>query len=384
MKSTLGKLYRGETNYDFIAKRRLWFAISGVVLLISLIGLGGRQLNLGIDFTGGAVFDVETGSPDIDAAGEAVGRAGTTAASVQQIGDSRVRVQTEELTTTQVDRVRAELAKEFGVTVDKVTTSTVGAKWGEQVTNRALRGLVVFLLLVIAYISLRFEWKMAAAAIIALIHDLIITVGIYALVGFEVTPSTVIAYLTILGYSLYDTVVVYDKLQENTVGLAGGSKMSYSQATNLSINQTIMRSLNTTLTSLIPIGALLFVGAGLLGAGTLKDLSLALFIGIAAGSYSSIFLCGPIVAWLKEQEPQFKALAARVQARSGGGGPRTAPRVATATAGTTGGGAEAAVAADAPTRAPTPARSGGARPARPGQKKRKGGRGGRPSGKKRR
>ena len=381
--SLAGRLYRGETDYDVVGRRRTWFLISGVLLLLSFGGLFIRQLNLGIDFTGGAVFEVTTAESSLDRARTAVEDAGVEPKVVQRVGD-RTRIQTEELLPADVNKVLDALQDEFQVADDSITASTVGAKWGQQVTSRAVRGLVVFLVLVVAFISLRFEPKMAAGAIVALVHDLVITIGIYALVGFEVTPSTVIASLTILGYSLYDTVVVYDKVRENTVGLAGGSRMTYSQAANLAINQTIMRSLNTSLFSLLPVASLLFFGAGVLGAGTLKDLSLALFIGIATGAYSSIFIAAPIVALLKEREPQFKALAARVQGRVG----RTAAtgRLATATATAGGSGGSVEVSSDDPAeRTTAPVRKAGPpRPPRPQKRKGKGGRGGRPSGKKRR
>jgi preprotein translocase subunit SecF len=191
----------------------------------------------------------------------------------------------------------------------------VGPSWGADVTRKALFSLAVFLALVIAYLSFAFEWKMAIAAMVALLHDLLITIGVYAIVGFQVTPATVIGLLTILGYSLYDTVVVFDKVKENTAGIAGGSRMTYGGAANLAVNQTLVRSINTSLIALLPVAGLLFVGAGLLGTGTLKDLALALFVGIAAGTYSSIFIATPLAAQLKEREPQMQALAKRVAAR---------------------------------------------------------------------
>ena len=192
----------------------------------------------------------------------------------------------------------------------------IGPSWGAEITKKALYGLFAFLIVVVLFLTLAFEPKMAIAAIIALIHDVFLTVGIYALVGFEVTPATVIGFLTILGYSLYDTVVVFDKVRENTRTIAGGSRMTYSQAANLAVNQTLVRSINTSVIALLPVASILFVGAGLLGAGTLKDLSLALFIGLATGTYSSIFIATPILASLREREPAMKALAKRVGQRS--------------------------------------------------------------------
>ncbi|HVE99591.1 MAG TPA: protein translocase subunit SecF, partial [Mycobacteriales bacterium] len=317
--SAIGRLYRNETNVDFIGRRRTWYLLSAGLLLLSLFGLLVFRLNLGIDFTGGAVFQFTAPAATEERVREVVEDAGGEVAVYQEIGDDDVRVQTEELEPTVATAVTKALAAEFDLDEDEVSPSTVGAKFGDQVRNKALRGLVFFLVLVVAYISLRFEWKMAVAAFTAVFHDLFITAGIYALSGFEVTPSTVIALLTILGYSLYDTVVIFDRVREDTQGLLGGSRTTYSGAANHALNETVMRSLNTSLTSLIPVGVLLFVGAGLLGAGTLKDLALALFVGLAVSTYSSIFVATPVLVALKEREPQFKALAARVRARQAGG-----------------------------------------------------------------
>src|SRR5205814_624475 len=190
---------------------------------------------------------------------------------------------TQNATVDKVKDVEVQLEQRIGVTNKDINVSTVGSTWGSQITKKAIYGLVIFLIAVIIYLSVRFEWKMALAAIIALIHDIVITAGIYSLVGFEVSPSTVITLLTILGYSLYDTVVVFDKVRENTMGLAGGSRMTFSQAANLAVNQTLMRSINTSIIALLPVAGLLIVGAGLLGAGSLKDLALALLIGLPSG-----------------------------------------------------------------------------------------------------
>jgi preprotein translocase subunit SecF len=266
---------------------------------------------------------------------------------------------------------------------------SVGSTWGDQITKKAITGLIVFLIVVIIYLSFRFEWKMAISAIVALIHDLVITAGIYSLSGFEVSPSTVIALLTILGFSLYDTVVVFDKVRENTIGLAGGSRMTYSQAANLAVNQTLVRSINTSIIALLPVAGLLIIGAGLLGAGSLKDLALALLIGLAAGAYSSIFIATPMVADMKEREPTFQQLARRVAARQtkdATGGGKAAPKAAT-------GGQQATPQAtttallDEPDATAVPGEQVASRPAAPGPRpgsrpgaQRKGGRGGRPGG----
>jgi preprotein translocase subunit SecF len=232
-----------------------------------------------------------------------------------------VRVQTGALPTEQSNAVQDALAAAFGVTPTDVDTQLIGPSWGAEITKRALYGLFGFLIAIVLYLTMAFELKMAVSAIAAVIHDVVVTVGIYALIGFEVTPASVIGFLTILGFSLYDTVVVFDKVRENTRGLAGGSKMTYSQAANLAVNQSVVRSINTSIVALLPVGSILFIGAGLLGAGTLKDLSLALFIGLAVGTYSSLFIATPLLAQLREREPAMQALAKRVAARGAKGDP---------------------------------------------------------------
>ena len=226
-------------------------------------------------------------------------------------------MQTGSLSAEQSNAVEDALASTFGVSVEAIDTQIIGPSWGKEITRKALYGLVGFLVVVILYLAMAFEPKMALSAIVAVVHDVFITVGIYALVGFDVTPATVIGFLTILGYSLYDTVVVFDRVRENTRSITSTSKMTYSQAANLAINQTVIRSINTTIVALLPVGSILFVGAGLLGAGTLKDLSLALFIGLATGAYSSIFIATPLLAAMREREPAMKALAKRINARGG-------------------------------------------------------------------
>jgi preprotein translocase subunit SecF len=310
--SLASRLYHGETSYDIVGRRRLWFSISAVLLLISIVSLIVPGLNFGIDFKGGAVFRVQPERAVTEAqVRDAVGPA---AEVVQVTGDPvQVIVQTEELPQEEVARIRTELAEVAGVELNAVSTDSIGSKWGSTVSRKAVIALLVFLVVVTVYVSLRMEFKMAVAALVALLHDLIITAGIFALARFEVTPATVIALLTILGYSLYDTVVVFDKVRENTGSLTSMSRTTYSEATNLAVNQTIMRSLNTSLASLLPILGLLLVGSYLLGAETLKDLALALFVGVAAGAYSSIFIAPPIVAAWKEKEPRYAQLRARVE-----------------------------------------------------------------------
>lgn len=311
------RLYNGELSFDFIGKRKRWYALSGVLMLVSIVVLSLQGLHLGIEFKGGASFSVKKVGVSIAAATEAVKSTGLSSEPVVQlIGTDKVRVQTGILKPGQSAAIQDALAAKFGVVANDVDYQLIGPSWGAEITKKALYGLFGFLIVVVLYLALAFEPKMAIAAIIAVIHDVFITVGIYALVGFEVTPATVIGFLTILGYSLYDTVVVFDKVRENTRTIAGGSRMTYSQAANLAVNQTLVRSFNTSLIALLPVGSILFVGAGLLGAGTLKDLSLALFIGLATGTYSSIFIATPILAALREREPAMKALAKRVGQRS--------------------------------------------------------------------
>jgi preprotein translocase subunit SecF len=326
MGSLGARLYRGEVSYDFVGRRKRWYAVSAVFLLLSIIALIFFRLTLGIEFRGGAEFRVASPEASEATVLEAVQDAGIAGEiRVQQVGNDTIRVQTEKLTTEESENVSSALAERFGVSRDDVSSQLIGPSWGEDISKKAVRALIFFLILVVIFLSLYFEWKMAVAAMAALLHDLAITVGIYALIGFEVTPATVIGFLTILGYSLYDTVVVFDKVKENTQGLAGGSRMTYSGAANLAVNQTIVRSINTSVVALLPIGAILFAGVVLLGAGPLKDLSLALFVGVAAGTYSSIFIATPLLASLKEREPAMQALARRVAAR-GGGGAKTVSR----------------------------------------------------------
>jgi preprotein translocase subunit SecF len=325
-----GRLYRGETAIDFIGKRRRWYSISALFVLASIAALSLQGLHLGIEFKGGSSFTVNSATATIEAAQSAVKATGTPGELiVQKIGTDKVRVQTGALDTAQNNAVQDALAAKFGVTVESIDTQIIGPSWGKEITRKALYGLFGFLIVVMLYLAMAFEPKMAVAAIAAVVHDVFITVGIYALVGFDVTPATVIGFLTILGYSLYDTVVVFDKVRENTRTITATSSKTYSQAVNHAVNQTLVRSANTSLIALLPVGSILFVGAGLLGAGTLKDLSLALFIGLAVGTYSSIFIAPPVLAQLREREPAMQALAKRVGSRTD-----STPAVATISADT--------------------------------------------------
>jgi preprotein translocase subunit SecF len=382
------RLYRGELSYQFIDRRKVWYAVSGAVMLLSVVSILVRGLHPSIDFKGGVVFQFPTAGHSVSDARNAVSAVGVTpeVATVTGTGaDARIRVETKTLSQSAsndvVGKVEASIAKRFGIKASDITVQSVGSTWGSQITKKAIYGLVFFLIAVIIYLSFRFEWKMALAAIVALLHDLLITAGIYSLVGFEVSPSTVIALLTILGYSLYDTVVVFDKVRENTAGLASGSRMTFSEAANLAINQTLVRSINTSIIALLPVAGLLIIGAGLLGAGSLKDLALALLIGLASGAYSSIFIATPLVVDMKERESAFQQLARRVDARKSRD-PAPPARG--------GGSITPALAADGPSVSPEPvadpadrARPAGPGPrpgARPGQAPRRTTRGGRPGG----
>lgn len=318
-------LYSGDISFDFVGRRKLWYISSVVLLAISLLSLGINGLKFGVEFSGGAVFSVPTEDCSIedarDAAGAEIAVAEPIVTELNGQSGRQIRVQTVDLTPAETGAVSTALAEVCSVPVAEVSTQVIGPSWGEQITNKALTGLAVFLVLIVFYLSITFEWRMAIAALVALFHDVFITVGIYSLVGFEVTPATVIGVLTILGYSLYDTVVVFDKVKENTRGVLATSRMTYSEAANLAVNQTVMRSINTSIVGLLPVASLLFVGAYVLGAGTLKDLALALFVGIAVGTYSSICIATPVLAQLKEREPQMQALAKRVNARRAGGRP---------------------------------------------------------------
>lgn len=333
------KLYRGEVSYDIVGRRKLWYVVSAVILLLAIVGIFGRGLNLGIEFRGGAEFVTPSTACSVSQVEDVATEVGATETITQQLGDNRIRLQTEALSAEQSSGMVQALATACQADPNDIRIQLVGPTWGSEITQKALTGLVVFLVAVVIFLSLYFEWRMAIAAMVALLHDVVITVGIYALVGFEVTPATVIGVLTILGYSLYDTVVVFDKVKENTKNILGQSRMTYSEEANLALNQTLVRSINTSIVALLPVAAILFVGVGLLGAGTLKDLALALFIGLIAGTYSSIFVATPLLCQLKERQPQIAALHARVMARraagdrgaaSAGGGSRSSGAAALA------------------------------------------------------
>jgi preprotein translocase subunit SecF len=307
-------VFRGEHEFhmDLVGprRRRIWFLLSGGAVAVSIFGLLGPGLNLGIDFRGGALltYTNEAGASVEEIRG-ALAEAGHPNAVVQLTGENQVRVRTEPLGADRAELLEP-LAAESGIETSAISVEDVGPKWGQQISVKALQGLVIFLIAVTIYISFRFEWKMAIGGLAALFHDLIITAGAYALFGLEVTPETVIAILTILGYSLYDTVVIFDKIRENTSSLGLVARETYAGTVNISLNQVFMRSFNTTLTTLFPVGALL-----LFGGDTLQSFAFALFIGLGLGAYSSVFVAAPIVAVLKEREPRLAEIRDRVTRR---------------------------------------------------------------------
>lgn len=326
--SRLGtQLYDGRKSIDFVGRKWLWYAISAVIVVLAGSGLLFKGLNLGIEFEGGVEYKVslpaaQVNQDSVDRITQAVADTGIDAASspIVNTGQDSVRVQTEAMSNDDADRVVAAIVAEMDIPAaevdDSISTQEIGASWGEQVANRAIQGLIVFLVLVVLFIWAYFrEWKMSVAALVALAHDVLITVGVYALSGFEVTPATVTGVLTILGFSLYDTVVVFDKVRENTKNLRTG-KRTYAELANLAVNQTLVRSINTSIVALLPVGALLYVGAFQLGSGPLKDLALALFVGMAAGAYSSIFIATPLLVQLKSSEKEISEADRRARSRA--------------------------------------------------------------------
>ena len=311
----LGRLYRGETDADFVGRARLWFLLSGVVVLIGLVSLLTRGLNLGIDFEGGTSWELPAGDLTVESAREVLADEGVAEGDVQTLSDDtgqRIRVQAEGGEGVATQDVAVALAEAAGVEPDAVDVQDVSPSWGDEITEKALRALIVFLVVVSIFITVRFEFKMALATLAALVHDLLVVIGVYSLLQFPVTPATVIAILTILGYSIYDGIVVFDRVDENAKQLAGNSRITYSGMVNASLNQVLMRTLNTSITALIPILSLLVVGSLILRAGTLQEFALALFVGQLSGAYSSIFIASPLLAILKEREPKLAAIKERL------------------------------------------------------------------------
>ena len=319
------RLFRGETSFDFAGRWRRWFAISGLVILAGVVSLGVRGLNFSIEFKGGTSWTVPTQTASLSDARDAIGgvSASLRQATVQELinkqtGKREIEVQAaakETANNGEVTGVTAALAKMAKVPASEVAISAVGPSWGSDITDKAIRAVIIFLVLCSLYIWLRFEGKMALAALMALLHDIVVTAGIYSLSGFQVSPDTVIAFLTILWYSLYDTIVVFDKVQENTKGLASTGRLTYTDTVNVSMNQVLARSLNTSFVAILPILSILIIGSVVLHATALNDFGLALLVGLTTGAYSSIFIASPILALLKEREPRYAQIRQRLAAR---------------------------------------------------------------------
>ncbi len=342
-------LYNGRRSFPFVHRRKLWFAISGALVLLSLLALLVRGINPGIEFRGGSEFMVSGVSttaeqPALDVLAEVDAE---QVPRVSRVGQDSVRVQTEELSNEVTEQVRQGLAAAYGTDPGDVTSTYIGPTWGADVSQKAITSLIIFLVLVTVVMAVYFRtWKMAVGGIVALLHDVIITVGVYALVGFEVTPATVIGFLTILGYSLYDTVVVFDKVRENTENFQDRTLRTYEESANLAVNQTLVRSVHTSVTGLLPVASILVVGVVFLGAGSLRDIALALFVGMMLSTVSSVVIATPVEVALKIREPEVRAhtekvLAARAARRRaelgedvdtdgppGTGGPADADRAA--------------------------------------------------------
>ncbi len=324
-RSALGRLYHGETKYDFVGRMKIWMAISGTVILIGLISLTFRGLNFGIDFRGGTSWSFIAPNVSPQQVHDEMNKLGFSGATVEKLGGKTIQVQdritgsTSANETAAKNKITAGLASLAHVDVNGISVDDVGPTWGGYITTKALQALIVFFILTTLYITIRFEWKMAVGALVALVHDILVTIGVYSLSGFQVTPDTVVAFLTILGYSLYDTMVVFDRVHDNVSKEGARGRMTYSSIVNLSMNQVLARSINTSLVAIMPILAVLLIGAQLLGATTLQYFGLALFIGLTTGAYSSIFIASPIVAALKEKEPRHKTIRARLEARGEAG-----------------------------------------------------------------
>ena len=311
-----GRLYRGEVSIDFVGRRKQWYMVSLALFIISVGAFMIQGLKLGIEFSGGTVVTVSSSQASANDARNAVSSLDfIEGLIVQEVGNDKVQVRTDALEPAELNELQDALAARYSIPVESIDVQSIGPSWGEEITRKGITGLVAFLVVVMLYLAMTFEPKMALAAFMALFHDVFLTVGIYALIGFEVTPATLIGFLTILAYSLYDTVVVFDKVRENTKNITQVARLTYSQAANLAINQTLIRSINTSIVAILPIASLLFVGAGLLGAGTLKDIALVLFVGMIIGTFSSLFIATPFLAGLREREPAMIALAKRVNSR---------------------------------------------------------------------
>jgi preprotein translocase subunit SecF len=314
--SSIGKrLYSGQVSYEIIGHRKRWFIVSGIILLIAISAIGIRGLNLGIEFRGGADFTVPSAQCSVADARAVVQPLVNGQPIVTVSAAGTVRVQTEPVDQQTSLAITQALGTACGVEPSTIKSQVVGPTWGSEISSKAFQGVLIFLVLVMLFLSIYFDWRMAIGALGALIFDLVVTTGVYSLTGLEVTPATVIGLLTILAYSLYDTVVVFDKVKENTRGIAGQSVITYPEAANLAVNQTIIRSINTSIVALLPVVAIIVVGGWFLGAGTLLDLAVVLAVGLVAGTFSSIFIATPILVELRTRQPEMRSLESRVHAR---------------------------------------------------------------------
>ncbi len=318
------RLYHGQTRFDFVRRRRWWFGISSILIVAGLISLGVKGLNYSIDFVGGTSWEVQAPGVSVAQAQSALVPLGFGGATITQLGsgsnqklnvEAKLASGSSGVSTATATKVASVLAGLAHKPASAVSVENVGPTWGSDITHKAVEALIVFLIVIAAYISLFFEWKMAVAAIVAVAHDILVTVGIYSLLSFLVTPDTVVAFLTVLGYSLYDTIVVFDRVRDNSRGLGATGKLSYTDVVNLSMNQTLARSINTSLVAILPILAVLVLGAEILGAVTLEYFGLALLIGLTSGAYSSIFIASPLLAMEKEHEERYRRIRERLEAR---------------------------------------------------------------------
>lgn len=324
------RLYRGENDIDFRKVWRIGIPLSIVFVILSILSLATRELNLGIDFEGGGVWEVPAQDFSVGDARDAMGSVGESEAKIQTLtnssGDTIVRIQAGADSVNRSGEITETLADAAGIDANEISVSTVGPSWGKNITDKATRALLVFFVILGIYIALTLEWRMAIGALIAVAHDIIISVGVYSIFQLEVTPATVVAFLTILGFSLYDTIVVFDKVKENQTRIGLANRTTYTGLMNLSLNQTIMRSINTTFVTIVPVLSILLIGAVLLGAVTLEEFGFALLVGLISGAYSSVVVAASLVAALKEREPRNRALRDRLEKAYGGPVPVTGIR----------------------------------------------------------
>lgn len=320
MKHTLADIFAERTNFQFLSRVWRWVLVSGTLVLIGIIGLFAQGgFNFGLDFTGGTAFETTAKiTPSVSAVREIMVNGGASDAKVAVVGKNTIRIQTKHLSEVKDEakrqKVRKEIATYARVKTDQVSINSVSGTWGDTVTASAVKALVGFFIVIMLYLSIRLEFKMALAALFAVAHDILLTAVIYALFGLEIAPATIVALLTILGFSLYDTVIVFDKIRENSAQLAVKKSMTYREVVNRSLNEVLMRSINTSVVALLPVAGLVFIGWLAMGADTIGQFALALLCGLATGAYSSIFVAAPALVWMKEREPQLKRRAQRAAA----------------------------------------------------------------------